>query len=920
MDRPSEKTPFHFARPPRPPRPSRPTRPSRPSRPLRPPRLPRPPRPPTSTLPPPPSSSRRRPRAPPYIPPFRQKRLDAIATAQPSTTSTQSGQHRVWVNMKKQINGIINMVSMDNVPYCAKALFRLNLIRANAILVKTLLRAQLASPDLSPVFACLISVIGSRLPQVTELLVARLIAQFKLAYQNQDRSLCFATARFIAHLFNQQVVTDLLLLEFLSTCILNPSDGSIELAVVTLRDCAVLLSEKSPRGLELVFQRLRELLQDGDLSRRVEVMIENLIAMRREKFANANVLDPRLDLLEEADIITHLATLGDEETPDLQYECNNFQYDANFDENDLKYETIKRDILGIEADSPLTPSSLEVPAGPGTGDNVSPQPEAGSMVAASSKLDNNDNGKDKVTDMTEAELVDFRRSVYLTINSGISYEEWAHKLVNLMRKHPGRELELCEMIIESCSQEKTFLRSYGLLGQRFCLLNRLYVSKFEELFATHYATIHRFDTRKIRNIANFYASLFAADSLPWVTFQLVRIVEKETTTSSRIFLKYLFQEIASIMGHSKTKERFAKAASDGHLGGVFPTKDAENVRFSINFFTSIGLGLVTDQLRENLEAIPKTLENQAGGADGDSSSQESSSLSSSSLSSSALSDSSGLEDSMGGSRRDRVRSGSKRGVDDTSLSRSERPVKTRRGNANGDGDDAERRVISGRWSPHNRSVGRGGNTREQGGHGRSDYDRGLVERKHIRHGDREEVRSEDRDNRDVSRERRSPRDDGRRRRKERAYRYRRRRSDDCDDSDGEGDYGADRRRERHERREVSKSERGRRRRSSRERSSRRRSMSRSRSVSDDGRDEGRRYGRTRRDDGKDSDGKRYYERGGGPRRERGGFGGGSSGRRDVSGESSDDRLCIRSGSPRRYVDSDYDDDGYTRRRRSVSRV
>lgn len=83
--------------------------------------------------------------------------------------------------------------------------------------------------------------------------------------------------------------------------------------------------------------------------------------------------------------------------------------------------------------------------------------------------------------MTETNLVNLRRSIYLTIMSSLDFEECAHKLLQL--KIPeGKENELCNMLIECCSQERTYLRFYGLLGHRFCLLNRLYQELFDQAF------------------------------------------------------------------------------------------------------------------------------------------------------------------------------------------------------------------------------------------------------------------------------------------------------------------------------------------------------------------------------------------------------------------------------------------------------
>lgn len=61
-----------------------------------------------------------------------------------------------------------------------------------------------------------------------------------------------------------------------------------------------------------------------------------------------------------------------------------------------------------------------------------------------------------------------RRTLYLTIMSSAGYEEAGHKLMK-MGLQPGQEPELVRMIIDCCSQERTFLRFYALLAQRFCV-------------------------------------------------------------------------------------------------------------------------------------------------------------------------------------------------------------------------------------------------------------------------------------------------------------------------------------------------------------------------------------------------------------------------------------------------------------------
>jgi pre-mRNA-splicing factor CWC22 len=73
-----------------------------------------------------------------------------------------------------------------------------------------------------------------------------------------------------------------------------------------------------------------------------------------------------------------------------------------------------------------------------------------------------------INDMTGTNDVHLRRTLYLTIMSAASYEEAGHKLLKLGLPQ-GKEGELCRMIIDCCSQERTFLRFYALLAQRFCV-------------------------------------------------------------------------------------------------------------------------------------------------------------------------------------------------------------------------------------------------------------------------------------------------------------------------------------------------------------------------------------------------------------------------------------------------------------------
>lgn len=85
------------------------------------------------------------------------------------------------------------------------------------------------------------------------------------------------------------------------------------------------------------------------------------------------------------------------------------------------------------------------------------------------------------------------------------------------------------------------------------------------------------------------------------------MTEETTTSSSRIFVKILFQEIANNLGIKKFEEKLNDESLKPYLEGIFRSDSVQNARFSINFFTSIGLGALTEQMREFLKDAPKIL-------------------------------------------------------------------------------------------------------------------------------------------------------------------------------------------------------------------------------------------------------------------------------------------------------------------------
>jgi len=165
----------------------------------------------------------------------------------------------------------------------------------------------------------------------------------------------------------------------------------------------------------------------------------------------------------------------------------------------------------------------------------------------------------------------------------------------------GEEIEMCNMIIECCSQERSYSTFYGLIGERFSKLNRAYTAAFEQAFRNYYDTVHRYETNRLRNIARFFGHLLATDSISWAVLDVVKMNEDDTTSSSRIFVKILCGEMMEEMSLKGLVGWLKDPEVRDICRGMFPLDNPKNTRFSINYFTSIGLGAVTEEMREHLK-------------------------------------------------------------------------------------------------------------------------------------------------------------------------------------------------------------------------------------------------------------------------------------------------------------------------------
>lgn len=78
---------------------------------------------------------------------------------------------------------------------------------------------------------------------------------------------------------------------------------------------------------------------------------------------------------------------------------------------------------------------------------------------------------------------------------------------------------------------------------------------FNQIFVDSYHTVHRLDTNRLRNVAKFFAHLLYCDAIPWDVLAVIKLNEEDTTSSGRVFIKILFQELAEFMSLPSLKQR-----------------------------------------------------------------------------------------------------------------------------------------------------------------------------------------------------------------------------------------------------------------------------------------------------------------------------------------------------------------------------
>lgn len=489
-------------------------------------------------------------------------------------------QRKLWISLRESINAAISDLNRFNVVETSLKLFSVNILRGRGLLCRAIIKKLLVDKANAPVLASLACVVNSKLPEVGETLVARVVILFKRGYVSDDGETVDATLLFICELVLQGVCDDVLVLQVLQVLLDKaPTPDSIRTAANVIERVGGHLEQKLKPALNMVFDRLRDLLQEGKFGTGTQRLITELMRLRRSGLVLK--LDQKLDLVEGIDKQTQFVDLSEKQ--DAELELNYFQSDSDYEAAEAEYAEAKKQIL---------PEISE---------------EEGLVKLEERKSDL----LSKVTDYTDAELLASQKNIYLTIMSSMSADEAVHKLLKVKKTQKMESDLLVDMIVKCCAQEKTYSKYFGVIGEKLCGMSRQWHATFARQFVEKYNTIYQYEGVQLRNIGKFFGHLLAADVLdPSETLGCIKLTESDTTSAGRVFIKFLFQAMVEELGISEVQKIVQDEELRRHIQGMFPVVDAtedddSHLLFAINYFTAIGLGVLTQEMRDVYANLPR---------------------------------------------------------------------------------------------------------------------------------------------------------------------------------------------------------------------------------------------------------------------------------------------------------------------------
>lgn len=466
-----------------------------------------------------------------------------------------------WTVMENYLRCKIEELNQTGAEETFKDILEVNILLS----YRNLVRLILERPDLAKkagLYAALAAKLNSVVPEVGACLSREATAIFIEAYNNFDDAKAYTMVSLLAELFNYEVLHEIVVLQVIHLLSKDLTEPSVRLIIQLLWQCGKHLSEVSLTAHNMVFEKLRQVLQAGKMSKDTNLLLQELFDLRSRDYAACSAA-PLLQI-EDLEHNTHTFMIDSEEFKPLK-DLGEFEYHEDFIALERRYETLKAEAL-----APYEAKETQKPT-----------------VAK---------------DMTGEEEVEFKKRFYLILKSSLSSDEAAHKILKL-RIPDADKHRVVDVIVKSSIQEATYSKFYGMLAERLCSSHKSWKPAFEQVFKSNYQNSEEFEPAQLRILGKLWGHILASDYLGFEVFENVHMSEDGTSAPGRIFLKFIFQEMVASLGIAELENRFKEEYIQRFLVNLFPKEDADNIRYSINYFTAIGLGVLTEGMRQRLDIL-----------------------------------------------------------------------------------------------------------------------------------------------------------------------------------------------------------------------------------------------------------------------------------------------------------------------------
>lgn len=484
-----------------------------------------------------------------------------MSNDEPETAPDEIAQRSSWKVTESYLDSCLKEANQSNFEKVLRDIYEVNVVIARDVIVRLILKYQ-SFYDNANLYAGLAAALNSKIPEIGATISKEATAVFISAYNELDDVRAFSMTSLLAQLFNYEVTHEIVILQIVHLLSEDLNEPSVQIIIHLLRQCGKHLSEVSSMAHNMIFEKLREVLQQGRLSVATNQSLESLFDLRRLDYKTAS-FKPLFDDNEE-EHVTH-TFMVDRETLAPRMDLGRFEYHTDFMNLEERYQEIKKSFL-------LSISEKDVQA---------------PTVAI---------------DMTGSNDVEFKKQFYLILKSSLSSDEAAHKILRL-RIPDADKHKVVNVIVKTSIQEPTYSKFYGLLAERLCSSHRAWRPAFERTFTANYEDIDELEPAQLRALGRFWGHVLASDFVGLEVFENIHMSEDGTSAPGRIFIKFIFQEMVATLGVDELRERFQEEYVQPFLINLFPKEDAESIRYSINYFTAIGLGVLTEDMRKKLDLI-----------------------------------------------------------------------------------------------------------------------------------------------------------------------------------------------------------------------------------------------------------------------------------------------------------------------------